>query len=360
MLGRKLIFHLLWALMSSSALAAGEPWSDDFVPPPGDYSWIKLDTGEWLKGEIVALYDEKLAFDSDHFGNIDLDLEDVEAVHGRGVFVVSFRDGRPINGTLSIRGQQIFVTAKDGSIEINRSDLVSITPVAERERERWAGDIGFGMNVRQGNTDIAEASIDVGFRRRTPVSRFTIDYLGNINETDGERITDSHRASMGLDRFTGRRLYWRPFSIQYFKDELQNIRHQGTVDSGLGYHVVDTSRIDWELQAGVGYNSLQYVSVADDEQSNETSPVATLNSDLTIEVTSWMDYELLINTTFLNDASGKYQHHIVSALSTDLIGGIDLDFSIVWDRTELPQEDSDGLTPEQDDFWFIVGLTYDF
>jgi putative salt-induced outer membrane protein YdiY len=181
-----------------------------------------------------------------------------------------------------------------------------------------------------------------------------------MNETEGERITDSHRVNAGLDRFTGRRLYWRPFSIQYFKDELQNIRHQSTLDTGLGYHLMDTKRVDWELQAGVGYNYLQNVSVADGEEENDTSPVGTFSSDLTVEVSSWIDYELAIDMTFLNEKSGRYQHHIVSALSTDLVGDIDLDFSTIWDRTENPQESAGGTTPPQDDFRFMISLSYDF
>lgn len=66
-------------------------------------------------------------------------------------------------------------------------------------------------------------------------------------------------------------------------------------------------------------------SPASGEEDNDTSPVATFGSDLSIEVTSWIDYDLTVDMTFLNDKSGRYQHRIVSALSTDLVGDIDLD-----------------------------------
>jgi len=343
-----------------TALAAGEPWSDDFSPPPGKYSWIQLDTGEWIKGDIIALYDETLVFDSDHFGNLNIDLEDIRNVHARGSFAVTFVQGSAVRGELQIREQEVVVRTADQSYEGSRADLVSITPAAERERDSWRGDIGFGANVRQGNSDISETNVDISLMRRTPVSRFTASYLGNTNDTDGERITDTHRVNTGLDRFTGRRLYWRPFSAQYFKDELTNIRHQATLDTGLGYHLMDTNRVAWDLEAGVGYNYLQNDSVADFEDDNETSPVGTLTSDLDVELTSWIDYELSIDMTFLNEKSGRYQHHIESILSTDLIGDLDLEFTIYWDRTEKPQEGADGSIPEQDDFRFIVSLSYNF
>ena len=361
MLIRKIFLPVCLALVGPTALAAGEPWSDDFSPPPGKHSWVQLDTFEWIKGDIIALYSDTLVFDSDHFGDLDIDLEDILNVHGRGSFAVTFANGRPVRGELQIREKQVVVVAAGQRHEGSRTDLVSITPVAERERDRWHGDIGFGTNVRQGNTDIAELSINIGMLRRTPTSRYTIEYLANMNETDGERITDNHRINTGLDRFTGRRLYWRPFSAQYYKDEFLNIRHQATLDTGLGYHLVDTVKVDWELQAGVGYNYLQHHSVADDEKDNQTSPVGTLGSELVVKLTSSVDYELLANMTFLNEQSGRYQHHIVSALSIDLFGKhLDLDFSTIWDHTESPQENADGSIPEQDDFNFTVSLVYDF
>ena len=358
---RTSLLALLPLLTCSAAFAAGEPWSDDFSPPPGKHSWVQLDTFEWIKGDIVALYSDTLVFDSDHFGDLDIDLEDILNVHGRGSFAVTFTNGRSIRGELQIREKQVVVVAAGQRHEGSRTDLVSITPVAERERDRWHGDIGFETNVRQGNTDIAELSINIGMLRRTPTSRYTIEYLANMNETDGERITDSHRVNTGLDRFTGRRLYWRPFSIQYYKDEILNIRHQATLDTGLGYHLVDTPKVDWELQAGVGYNYLQHKSVADGEKDNVTSPVGTFGSELDVKLTSSINYELLANMTFLNEQSGRYQHHIVSALSIDLFGKhLDLDFSTIWDRTEKPQENFDGTTPAQDDFHFLISIVYDF
>jgi hypothetical protein len=83
MLIRSILTPVYLVFFASAALAAGEPWSVDFSPPPGKYSWVQLDTAEWLKGDIIALYDDTLVFDSDHFGNMDIDLDDVRNVHAR-------------------------------------------------------------------------------------------------------------------------------------------------------------------------------------------------------------------------------------------------------------------------------------
>ncbi len=102
------------------------------------------------------------------------------------------------------------------------------------------------------------------------------------------------------------------------------------------------------------------MSVAPGEDNNQWSPVGTLGSNLYVDITPDIEYELLIGMTFLEEKAGKYQHHIVSTLSMDLIRNLDLDISLIWDRTEEPQVDEAGETPEQDDFHFSVGLSYDF
>ena len=47
-------------------------------------------------------------------------------------------------------------------------------------------------------------------------------------------------------------------------------------------------------------------------------------------------------------------------LSTDLFGDLDLDISLEWNHTESPQAAEDGTIPEQDDYRFQVGLSYEF
>lgn len=352
-------------LASVVSEASEEPWSGEFTPPPGKYSWVQLDTGEWLKGDITALYDDMLVFDSDHFDDLNIDLEDIAQIRAVGVFNVTYGDRRLgtrriVAGQFAMSGEQINVIAAAGSQEIHRDELVSITRMAERELERWSGDLSVGWNVRRGNSDIVDYSLNTSLRRRTPISRFSFDYIGNQNKTDGVLIEDTHRITASADRFTSTRFFWRPVSGAYYKDELQNIKHQGTLDTGAGFQIIDTSRTSWEVLAGVGGNYLENVSVEAGAKNGNWSPVATLGSDFEYELTSWMDFELNIDMTFLEEDAGKYQHHIVSSLSTDLVGNLDLDLSFIWDRTEKPQPSEDSTVPEQDDYRIVVSLSYDF
>jgi len=42
----------------------------------------------------------------------------------------------------------------------------------------------------------------------------------------------------------------------------------------------------------------KHVSVADDQPKDEVSPVGTLGGELNVELTAWIDYDLLISITF--------------------------------------------------------------
>jgi len=360
MLSKRITLLIILGFMGSAAHADDAPWTDEFGPAPGAYTWIQLTSDEWLKGELITIYNETLTFDSDNLGELRLDLDDVRHLIGYGSFEVTSLGRLPIGGELRINDQQIVITTAGETYQVPRADLIAITQLADREIDRWSGDIGFGLNVRRGNSDVSEGNLMIGFTRRTPVSRLIFDYLGSFNETEGERIANSHRANLGLDRFSGERFFWRPIGVQYYQDAFQNIRHQATVDTGIGYQLINSPRTEWDIQGGVGVNYLRPVSVADGESSDEVSPVVTLGSDLTVELTSWIDYELFINMTFLNEESGQYQHHIVSTLSTDVVKNVDLDVSIIWERTQKPQERIDTSIPEKNDIRLLVSIGYDF
>ena len=128
----------------------------------------------------------------------------------------------------------------------------------------------------------------------------------------------------------------------------------------MGYKLIDTRRTEWQATAGLGVNYVEYDSVDAGEDTNQTSPALTFSTEYEVEVTSWMDYLFLLQVTLLDEDSGTYQHHLLTTLSTDLIGNFDLDVSLIWDRIEDPQQRSNGTFPEQDDYRLMVGVGYEF
>ena len=348
-------------LMSFDSFAeGGDADAAEFVPPADGFDWIELTSGEWLKGEIIALYDEEMRFDSEILNMLEIDLEDVRTAFGRHRFGVGLEGYGTIVGEFRISAQTVSIVIENQIHEYPRWRLISLTKAADKEIDRWSADLGLAFSARRGNTDIAEFNMLAGLERRTARTRLLLDYLGNVNETDNVTIANNHRVNMSFDIFRGGRWFWRPFRGQYYRDPIQNISGQVTAETGLGYRLSKTPRTDWEVSAGIGGNYVRYESVEAGEDDREQSPVVSFGTVYEFELTSWMDYLFEFKMSFLNEDSGAYQHHLLTTLSTDLIGNLDLDVTFVWDRTQEPQQRADGTTPEKDDYRLLVGLGLEF
>lgn len=350
----------VWLGVFMLAPASAKVDISEFVPPEDDYDWIQLTSNEWLKGELIGFLDDEIKFDSDVLGELEIDWDDIKNIYSSRRYGISIRGHEELLGEISLDRQQLVILTAGREIRVPREELLAVTASAAREIDRWSGDLNLGVNVRQGNTEFVEYNTIAGAQRRTPRSRTLLDYVGNFNETTGEEVANNHRVNGTFDRFSGSRLFWRPLIGQYFRDRFQNIEHQGTLETGLGYDLIDTSKTDLLVYGGAGANFVRRRSVEFGQPKESTSPALSLGTAFETELTSWMDYILSFQMTFLDEESGTYQHHLLTTLSTDLIGGIDLDISFIWDRTENPPPGEEGITPERDDFRLAVGVGFDF
>ena len=124
-----------------------------------------------------------------------IELEDVRIFRSQRRFGVSIEGIGPIQGRIRIDSERVIIVSDNVELEYDRQLLVAVTVSAERERDKWSGDLALGINVRKGNSDIIEYNMLAGIERRTPSSRVLIDYLGNFNETDDQRIANNHRVN---------------------------------------------------------------------------------------------------------------------------------------------------------------------
>ena len=354
-----ILVFALTSTIANQASASEYANTVHFEPVPDDYDWIQLTSDEWLKGELISLYDDELVFESEALGVLSLDWEDVRNFRGSQNHRISIHGFTTMAGKLQIDNGQIMLETDDDTREFSRQSLIAITPAAYRELDNWRADATFGTNIRKGNAETIEYNLLAGMERRTPRSRINLDYLGNFNETDGEQLANNHRVNGTWDLFSGNQFFWRPIISQFYRDPFQNISRQGTLETGIGYEFIDTQRTEWQISGGLGGNFIHYQSVEPGESDTETSPALSLGTNFETQLTSWMDYAFLMHMTILDDESGAYQHHLLTTLSTNLIGNFDLDISFIWDRIGKPQQRADGTTPEQDDYRLMIGLGYE-
>ena len=339
-----------------------QPWEPP--PPPADeFDWIQLTSGEWLKGELKVLYRKKLEFDSDELDLQELDWEDVKYVRGHRIFSVRLEGPEGpiiVKGLLEVTEDKVSVTVGEDRKEFERSQLIAIAPKGFKEIDRWSAKASFGLSLTRGNADQTQYSGEANIKRRTSTTRFVIDYLGIFSRTEGETAINNHRGNTFFDMFKTRRFFLRPIFGEYFRDPISNISHRGTVGTGVGYMVIDTSRTEWDVAGGPAYQKTWFDSTEAGQNSSESTLAFVAGTHFNIELTERVDFDFRYDFQIVNKASGSYIHHMVPELEIELTDWLDLDLSLIWDRIQDPQAEADGDVPEQDDYYFIVALGIEF
>jgi putative salt-induced outer membrane protein YdiY len=329
-------------------------------PPPDDFDWIQLTSEEWLKGELITLYEEELEFDSDNLGLLIIEWEDVKQIRGHQLFDVRLEGWITVTGLLRVTKDKMYVITDAGREEFERNQLISIAAVKPKEIDYWSAKVSFGGNLSSGNSDQIQLNTKFNVRRRTPGSRLVLDYLGIFNTADGVNTVDNQRVNGTLDLLRTRRYYVRPVFGEYYRDPFLNIQNRGTLGTGIGYHIMDTSRINWEVTAGLAYQYTHFFSVEPDQDSNSTTPAFVAGTDYDIELTEKMDFVTRYFFNIVNKESGQYTHHVIGTLETEITDAIDFDISLVWDRVQKPTPRADGTIPKKDDFQLIFTVGVDF
>lgn len=329
-------------------------------PPPDEFDWIQLTSGEWLKGELKVLYRDKLEFDSDKLDLQIFDWEDVKLIRGHQRFSVRFQGPFTVNGFLEVTENKVFITVGDDRKEYDRHKLVAIAPGAPREINYWSAKISFGLNVSSGNTDQLQYNSKWYIQRRTSASRFVLDYLGNFSRTDNVDTVDNQRLNSYFDWFKTRKYFFRVIFGEYYRDPFQNIQNRITVGTGIGYNLIDTSRITWDVSAGPAYQATRFSSVEPGQRSSESTPAFVAGTYYKNELTNWLDFIGQYSFNIVNEKSGSYTHHAIVTFETEITDVLDFDVSLVWDRTQTPRPKTDGTVPDKDDYKTIFGIGVDF
>jgi putative salt-induced outer membrane protein YdiY len=331
-----------------------------------DFDWIKLTSDEWLKGDIISMYDEKLEFDSDELDMQTIDLEDIAELRSKEWQSIRMFDGTIAEGYLVIKDGKLSLLKNGVTTNYEFSNLLSIASSGKNERDLWDGYVNLGINLREGNTVQFDYTFSAGIQRRSSSSRFKTDYTADYSryedQDDGKTIVtaDSDRLTSSYDWFFNPKIYFRAADFEYMTDEFLNIDYRIHYGIALGYHIIDTSRTSWDINLGPSYQKTKFIDVGTDDNDSENSLGVTLGTDFTFEVTSDIDYDASYSVQVIDEASGGNIHHFQTGLEIDLTNDFDLDLTFYADRTENPKKDSEGQVPEKNDFRLVVGLGYDF
>ncbi len=339
--------------------SATQPWTPP-PPPTDDFDWIQLVSGEWLKGELIAMYDGTIEFDSEELDLQEFDWDDIKQIRSGRLFAVRTAGNKSVSGRIIMADGKLVVNAGSTQSEFSQNQTFAIAQYHKELRSSWSGKISLGLNASSGNTNQTDFNLRVNADRRTAENRITTRYLGNYSEVNNVENINNHRLTGQYDIFASDKYFWRPLYGEYYRDPFLNVGDQITLGAGAGYHLIKRSKIEWDIFGGPAYQYTHFDSVEAGKAESETSPTLVFSTNYDAEIHKKLDLIALYQLQINNKSSGGYSHHAISTLELDLTDDIDFEISIVWDHIQHPTALSDGSVPEQDDFKMIFGLGVDF
>ncbi|HVR98514.1 MAG TPA: DUF481 domain-containing protein [Thermoanaerobaculia bacterium] len=357
-----LLALLLAAARPAAAQRGPEPaeprWpAGEDVPVADD--WVQLDSAEWLKGELIALYEDELVFDSVKFGPRTLDWKDVRQVWTARAMAVGLVGGESIVGKLVIAGDKVRIVG-DEPREVERSQVLSIAPGWTKPFSLFGGKISAGLTLRQGNVDQVDANVSAEIEHRRVRDRIELDYLASYNSTEGTETTNDQRIKGQWHHFVTDRFFVKPVVLEWYRDPTQNLASRTAAGAELGYQFLDTRRTEWQVSGGLAWQQTRWVGVEAGEETDETAAAFIGSTSFEQEWTEDIDFKFDYTFYLTQEAAGRYIHHALVSVETEWTDTLDFDVSLYWDRTEIPQAEPDGTVPDQDDFRMVISLGIEF
>jgi hypothetical protein len=357
-LGVRFVLVLPTAAADQSATSNTDTAWSPTVTSDGTAAWLKLTTGEWLKGSVDRIQDETVYFDSDQFDDIQIDWDDVAELRIPGPHTYRFTDRRILLGSGEVNGDVILVRAGGEVHRFHRKEFVSMIRGDGRELDYWSLNASLGFSGQAGNTKQLSFNSSLNLRRQTALTRSTLSYTGNVATQSGAVSADNHRASVAFDVYMTRAFYLVVPSVEVFQDQFQNIQLRLTPGLGLGYHVVWTNLIDWEIGTSMGYQTTRYISVESGSR-NANDVAMQFNTDFDIDLPNRFDWSIGYQTQVVMTDVGKSNQNVSTTLSIDFWGPIDLDTTFQWNWVAKPVASTDGTLPTSSDFTIVFGFALD-
>jgi len=351
------VFFAIFIVIAACSGAFSSPEQDVRPPQLGDsdMSWVKLDGGEWVGGEIISM-DDVLTFKSKNLGILQLEWEKVDRIYTKKELSAIKANQTQLEDFRIVKGGLVRIRDKENFTENKRDALQSLKKDNRHNARKWKVRGTIGLNVVKGTTDQIDYNLMARIQRRDKESRFVADYLAFIAKEDDILTEGNRRFSTHYDLFSGKNYFFRPIEASYFSDKFQNIDYRLALGTGLGYSILDNHDSEWGVVLGVSYQVNQFESVQAGEPTSDESPAVNFATDFETILTDNIDFKLKYNFNFLSSAAGSFQHHLASVLSINITKYLNFDTSFYWDRVEDPVLYEDGESPDQDDFRLVFGI----
>lgn len=348
----------LTGLVQTPAQAQDGPWAPP-RPAESEKDWIRLTSGEWLWGTIDLMRDETLEFDSEELDGLKIDWADIAEIRSARYMTYVLVDHSVKTGTSTMRDNVVRIATDQGEREIPRNQVLAILEGKPTELNFWSAKVGVDYKARSGNTDQVDFGTRLSLKRDAPQGRLDLRYQGNYSKTEGVENIRNHRANLEWKIFVSRKFFITPINAELFQDKFQNIQSRATLGAGIGYFLTRTSKTDWFVELGGGYQETRYVSVQEGEEDKESNGSIPFRTTIDTELSKMIDLEAEYGVQVGVGSGSNTLHHTFILFEFELTGAIDFTASFTWDHQTRPTANAEGITPNKDDTAMGFGLAID-
>jgi len=320
--------------------------------------WVQLASGEWLRGNIERMRDGSMEFNSDEIKLITYDWKKVRELHSPRANSYNFSDGTDLVGPAMINEEFVVVRTVDWMVTRPRAELSAIIEHTRRERNYWSTVLRLGLTANAGNTENLTFNAFWQLVREDTFTRAAITYDGTFGTASRAEVANRHLAGGDVDIFVHPIIYVKALTGQLLYDKFQNIRLRATPAAGLGFHLITTYVVNWDLEfapAGYQYLSLIDPAAAIENPQNDAYMMFRMFADL--DFTD--DIQLLLEwrTNLVYTTIGNTNHVGNLDFTVRVTTLLHTNISFLYLRTEQPFPRSDGTIPKQNDYQFVFGIS---
>jgi putative salt-induced outer membrane protein YdiY len=313
----------------------------------GDDDWLRLTSGEWLRGDLEWMRDGDFEFDGDKTG--------VMRKGWSNVYV--FRGWVDVMGRAMITKDEVIIHTEDGVQTFPRSELLSILRGGQRERDWWVFELGMGFTGAFGNSNQSSLNADFGLGRHDKRTSTIFLYEGTFGAANREVNVNRHLGQVGVTLFLSDRFYVVPAAAAFFHDRFANIKFRATPAALGGVQLFDTNRVEWDLECGLGYQFLRVIDTLPTVPNPQNDGFIPVRTYWEFEITGDIDLDLVWQSNIVFTTIGNTNHIGEATFTVEINDIFNFKTEFEYFRTEQPLPRQDGSIPKSNDFQLIVGFS---
>jgi len=189
-MGKQWVCTLVFVLIATPAI--GAPKTDVVI----------FDNGDRLTGEIKSLERGRLRFKTDATDTISIEWDDIAYLKSDQNIQVETDEGARFLGHLSRADKEYVVSiqTRAGSVELESSAVILMSPIEEKGVSRLDGDITAGIDVKKASKIRQSVlGLEMDFRSEVRVISLEIESeTSDVVAVDGEETESSQRQNLDL------------------------------------------------------------------------------------------------------------------------------------------------------------------